>query len=47
VVDEYKDLKIKKNDIVIDFGANIGDFTAKAGKILNGTGKIIAVEPNH
>jgi len=47
LADEYKDLKIKKNDIVIDFGANIGDFTVKAGKILNGTGKIIAVEPNH
>jgi len=47
IADEYKDLKIRKNDIVIDFGANIGDFTVKAGKKLNGTGKIIAIEPNH
>jgi FkbM family methyltransferase len=47
IADEYKDLKIKKNDVVIDFGANIGDFTVKAGKKLNGTGKIIAIEPNH
>jgi len=34
IADEYKDLKIKKNDVVIDFGANIGDFTVKAGKKL-------------
>jgi FkbM family methyltransferase len=47
IADEYKNLKIKKNDIVIDFGANIGDFTVKAGKLLNNTGKIIAIEPNH
>jgi len=47
IADQYKDLKIKKNDIVIDFGANIGDFTVKAGKKLNGTGKIIAIEPGH
>lgn len=47
IADEYKDLKIKKNDVVIDFGANIGDFTVKAGKKLNGTGKIIAIEPSH
>ena len=47
IADEYKDLKIKKNDVVIDFGANIGDFTVKAGKKLNGTGKIIAIEPIH
>lgn len=47
IANEYKNLKIKKDDIVIDFGANVGDFTVKAGKLLNGTGKIIAVEPNH
>lgn len=47
IADEYRDLKIKKNDVVIDFGANIGDFTVKAGKLLNNTGKIIAIEPNH
>lgn len=47
IADEYKSLKIKRNDTIIDFGANIGDFTVKAGKLLNGTGKIIAIEPNH
>lgn len=47
VADEYKLLKIRENDIVIDFGANIGDFTVKAGKLLNNIGKIIAIEPNH
>lgn len=47
IANEYKNLKIKKNDIVIDFGANIGDFTVKAGKFLDNTGKITAIEPNH
>jgi FkbM family methyltransferase len=47
IANEYKNLKIKKNDVVIDFGANIGDFTVKAGKLLDNTGKIIAIEPNH
>jgi len=32
IADEYKDLKIRKNDIVIDFGANIGDFLLKLEK---------------
>jgi hypothetical protein len=36
IANEYKDLKIRKNDVVIDFGANIGDFIVKAGKKLNG-----------
>jgi FkbM family methyltransferase len=46
IADEYNNLKIKRGDIVLDLGANVGDFTIKAGKLLNGTGKIIAVEPN-
>lgn len=47
IVDQYHNLKIRKYDMVIDFGANIGDFTVKAGKLLDNTGKIIAIEPNH
>ena len=47
IANEYQNLEIKKGDMVIDFGANIGDFTVKAGKLLDNTGKIIAIEPNH
>ena len=40
---EYDFLKPRKNDVVIDAGANIGDFTAKmAGKV----SKVIAIEPS-
>ncbi len=40
---EYDFLKPNKNDVVIDAGANIGDFTAKiAGKVSN----VIAIEPS-
>ncbi len=47
IAGEYNDLKIKKRDTVLDLGANVGDFTIKASKLLKGTGKIIAIEPNH
>ena len=32
---------------MLDFGANIGDFTVKAALMLNGKGRIIAIEPSH
>ncbi|MDG7045877.1 MAG: FkbM family methyltransferase [Nitrososphaerota archaeon] len=47
ITNEYYRLKIRPRDTVLDFGANIGDFTIKAAKQLNGTGRVIAVEPNH
>jgi len=47
IADEYKLLNIRENDIIIDFGANIGDFTFKVGRLLHNTGKIIAIVPNH
>jgi len=47
IANEYKDLRIRKNDIVLDLGANVGDFTVKAGILLSNTGKIITIEPDH
>jgi FkbM family methyltransferase len=47
IVDEYYKLHLKPGDTVIDFGANVGDFTLKAYSRLNGNGRIIAVEPCH
>uniref|UniRef100_A0A7C4U847 FkbM family methyltransferase n=1 Tax=candidate division WOR-3 bacterium TaxID=2052148 RepID=A0A7C4U847_UNCW3 len=37
--------KIKKGDIVVDVGANVGIFTIKAAKEVGNDGKVIAVEP--
>ena len=45
VAGEYNDLQLKPTDLVIDAGANIGDFTIKAAKIVN-KGRVIAIEPN-
>lgn len=42
----FKFFDIKENDNVLDAGANIGLFTVLAGKKLNNTGKLIAVEPD-
>ena len=47
IAGEYNRLKIVPGDTVIDFGANIGDFTVKAGKTLKDKGRLIALEPNH
>jgi len=40
---EYDFLKPKKTDIVLDVGANIGDYTLKIAKSV---GKVIAIEPS-
>ena len=40
---EYDFLNINKNDVVLDVGANIGDFTLLASLKAN---KVIAIEPN-
>ncbi len=37
--------QLRRGDIVIDAGANIGLFTVKAGKEVGPEGKIIAIEP--
>ncbi len=47
VTNEYYRLKTRPGDTVLDFGANIGDFTVKAALMLNGKGRIIAIEPSH
>jgi len=46
VTGEYeKYYELKKGDIVVDAGANIGTFTVKAAKIVGDEGKVIAIEP--
>ena len=42
---EYNRIHIEENDIVIDAGANIGDFTIKAANLCQ-SGKVIALEPD-
>ena len=37
---------IKPHMIVLDIGANIGYYTLLAARLLNGTGKVIAIEPD-
>ncbi|HRP01542.1 MAG TPA: FkbM family methyltransferase [Candidatus Kapabacteria bacterium] len=44
--DYFKFFNIKTDDVVLDAGANIGLFTVLAGKKLNNTGMVIAVEPD-
>lgn len=46
IADIYSPLNINKGDVVIDAGANIGDFTVKAGKLTGSKGKVVAVEPD-
>jgi FkbM family methyltransferase len=43
-IESLKDY-IKPNEVVIDIGANIGFFTKRFAKWVNGTGFVIAVEP--
>lgn len=43
IAGEYDALRVTKNDIVIDLGANIGDFTVKVAKKAK---RVIAVEPS-
>ena len=46
IAGEYDEIRLRKGDIVLDAGANIGDFTVKAAKIVGKKGKVIAIEPN-
>ena len=45
VAGENNKLRFRKDDIVIDAGANIGDFTVKAARKVR-DGRVIAIEPN-
>ena len=47
IANENYKLKIKPGDTVLDFGANVGDFTLKAASMLRDKGRLIAVEPSH
>lgn len=46
VADENSRLHLQKGDVVIDAGANVGDFTIKAAIKVGKFGKVIALEPN-
>jgi len=37
---------IKSNMVVLDIGANIGYYTLLAARLMNGTGKVVAIEPH-
>ena len=47
VANENYKLKIRPGDTVLDFGANVGDFTVKAASMLKDNGRLIAIEPSH
>jgi FkbM family methyltransferase len=45
VKDEYECKELRRNDVIVDLGANIGGFSVKAAKAIGDEGKIIAIEP--
>src|SRR5437870_6212555 len=47
VLDTYRSDLLRKNDIVLDLGAGIGDFSVLASKRVGPLGKVIAIEPDH
>lgn len=46
IAGEYDFLEPQPDDVVLDAGANIGDYTIKAAKAVGRRGKVVAVEPN-
>jgi FkbM family methyltransferase len=46
VAGQYSQLQIRSGDVVVDAGANVGDFTLLAAAKVGATGRVIAVEPN-
>jgi precorrin-6B methylase 2 len=46
VLDLYRAKLLRKNDVVLDAGAGIGEFTVLASKKIGPGGRIIAIEPN-
>ena len=46
IYDMYQTSFLKRDDLVLDLGANIGAFSVLASKKVGKNGKVIAVEPN-
>jgi FkbM family methyltransferase len=46
VVGQYKRLRIRKGDYVLDAGASFGDFTMLACAIVGPSGRVVALEPD-
>ena len=46
IAGEYDPLDIRQGDVVLDAGANIGDFTIYASRKVGPSGRVVAVEPN-
>jgi FkbM family methyltransferase len=46
ILDVYRSNLIRENDLVLDIGATIGDFSVLASKKVGKKGKVIAIEPN-
>ena len=46
IFDFYRSNLIRKNDVVLDIGATVGEFSVLASKKVGKKGKVIAIEPN-
>jgi FkbM family methyltransferase len=46
VFDVYRTDLLKQNELVLDLGAGVGDFSILASKKVGDKGKVIAIEPN-
>jgi FkbM family methyltransferase len=46
IAGQYSQLAIRQGDVVLDAGANVGDFTLLAAAAVGDAGRVIAVEPN-
>src|SRR5436309_1106367 len=46
ILDIYRINLLRKNDVVLDLGAGIGDFSVLASKKVGPLGKVIAIEPD-
>lgn len=42
----YSSLRVRPGDVVLDLGANVGDFTILAARVVGPSGRVIAVEPS-
>jgi FkbM family methyltransferase len=46
VLGEYERLRLRRGDIVLDAGANIGDFTVLAAEAVGPEGLVVSIEPS-
>lgn len=46
VAGEYDFLDIRPGDAVLDAGANVGDFTVRAARLVGAKGRVVAIEAN-